>query len=510
MKSQLILINSFYKANEERLVGLAQNPLMQESHFIKFARERGVPVSGVTGGDPGKFYKLGLLENDYWVPENNTLYFHPFRVYCLHMILKDCHIPITPSAFLRREKLKDLFVNVLSRIPDVDVIKNKATEWNLIIKLAIIFEPIYWPNIIGQQTYYNSLNEEQMHSLLDIYRQDVDALVKSLDSKYWEGIHKRMRIDAANIDDNDALYLLLRVSKWSQRKELKGNVSLALLVRHIAESIRLAFHDSCGEVWDEEDRAFGVWSEGGRENLYGSERLLDNPIKSIPKLVNHFGLFSGSMVRWYVEGDTEYYAILEIIPNPTISGIELVNLRGNISTEKGNIAMKLSDALLQDISLRRFSMITFDNDVKANVRTIKQYLMKNPFVGLIFAHSPDFEFANFTVEELKEIAMNMDKVKGFAVADLEQGDYSHISSGREFEEQYKKLSQSKRCLKGKDWGKALASYALEYPDFNESSNTQRPVINQIGAALRARHSNYDYSKNNFSTDPNTLKYVKKT
>jgi hypothetical protein len=36
-----------------------------------------------------------------------------------------------------------------------------------------------------------------------------------------------------------------------------------------------------------------------------------------------------------VEGDTEYYAFLEVLQEPGIYGIELINLRGEIAIAKG-------------------------------------------------------------------------------------------------------------------------------------------------------------------------------
>jgi hypothetical protein len=93
-----------------------------------------------------------------------------------------------------------------------------------------------------------------------------------------------------------------------------------------------------------------------------------------------------------------------------------MNLKGNIATGKDNIAMMLADALAQDIAQRRFSMISFDVDVDvdANVKQIRRQLSEDRVVGFIAANTPDFEFANFTLEELVEVACRIDEHYGFS------------------------------------------------------------------------------------------------
>src|SRR4029434_2252268 len=50
---------------------------------------------------------------------------------------------------------------------------------------------------------------------------------------------------------------------------------------------------------------------------------LDDEVDSAPYLAWRFGLFTGSVVRWYVEGDTEYAAIMHVLAAPAKAGIEL-------------------------------------------------------------------------------------------------------------------------------------------------------------------------------------------
>jgi hypothetical protein len=316
-----------------------------------------------------------------------------------------------------------------------------------------------------------------------------------------------LRIHAALVDDNGALYLLLRLSKWERREKLKGRTAGALWIRHIAETVRRAFEETRKEQWPEEDQAFGIWSSGGRTVAYGSERPLDDALESRPRLAFYFGLFTGSVVRWYVEGDTEYYAILSVLTEPPKAGIELVNLRGNIASARDNIALKLSDGLAKDRSLCRFSMISFDMDVSANVKAIRKHVKQGDIVGYIAAHRPDFEFANFALDELIEIAARIDTAHGISGDVVHRGNWTGVTCARGFEKRYLELSARRpTSLKGAEWGRAIVTYAIEHPRRSDDQS-ERPFWREIRAALQGRIAHYDYQKEHFQFAPDTFAVV---
>ena len=213
-----------------------------------------------------------------------------------------------------------------------------------------------------------------------------------------------------------------------------------------------------------------------------------------------YRLATGSSVRWYVEGETEFYAVSKLIPKLASEGIELVNLKGNIATGKDNIAMKLADALSQDIAQRRFSMISFDVDVDANVKQIRRQVSEDRVVGFIAANTPDFEFANFTLEELVEVACRIDEHYGFPGQPLLEGDWKGVASGKEFEKRYGKISSRRpRGLKGSEWGSFLAEYAKEKP-LRSDNNQERPLLSQVRMGLTARTAHYDHQKETLCFD----------
>jgi len=486
---------------------LRQNQLLDESSFIRFSRDRGIAVFGVVEGDPGEFNTRGWLPHD-GLRENEKPLFHPFRLYPLYRILEACRLPIGASSSLNREDLSDFIARVADQVMlSVDQIGAAAPAWNRTVELAILLDPVYWPVLTGRYTHSAFISEGDYEAHLDRYREKVLGLVRTLDPGEWRRLHKELRIQAARMDDNGALYLLLRVSKWDRREKLKGHVAGALWIRHIAEIVRRAFEEAQKENWPEEDEAFGSWSYRGRTVAYGSERPLDHTLESGPHLAFHFGLFTGSVVRWYVEGDTEYYAILSVLADPSKAGIELVNLRGNLKTERGNIALKLGDGLAEDRSLRRFSMISFDMDVAANVKAIRKHMEQEDIVGYIAAHRPDFEFANFALDELVEIAARLDESHEFSGDAVRGGDWTDVTCARDFKERYSRLSARRPVsFKAEEWGRALGTYVIEHPrGLNDQG--ERPFWREIRAALQCRIAHYDYQKDHFRFDPDTFAAV---
>jgi hypothetical protein len=301
------------------------------------------------------------------------------------------------------------------------------------------------------------------------------------------------------------LYLLLRLSTWEERKKLSGRLSGALWIRHVAEVLRRVFEDVHATEWFEEDRAFGTGSVGGRKSAFGSERPLDNQFRSKPHLAYRFGLFTGSAIRWYVEGETEYFAVRKLVPDAADYGIELVDLRGEIGSDRRNAARKLEDLLKDDHQLRRFSIVSFDFDVPANRRIIGRQAEQGNIVGMVAVHKPDFEFANFDLDELVEVAARLDQDNGFNGDLVRTTVWTGTSKGGDFEKKYKSISGRGISLKGEAWGTALADFAAAHP--LRPSGKERPIWGQVQGAKWAWRSNYDYHKEHYKVDPITFAQI---
>lgn len=490
----------------EDLQTLRQNSLLDEDKFITFSTDRSIAAQGVIRGDPGIFHRRGLLKND-GLDYKGEPTFHPFRIYPLHKLLNACKL--TDERFSLLQQDRDLWImqaEILDQPYDAKI-ESASQETNGVCDLAVLLEPIYWPRIISKVLWHGEYDENNCERKRETYYSKLIDIVKSLDPDIWKGVHERLRLDAAKLDRNAELYLLLRLSNWERRERLIGKISGALWLRHMAEVIRRAFEEAHSVKWFEEDRAFETWFAGDRTFAYGMERPLDDENKAGPYLAWNYSLLTGSVVRWYVEGKTEYYAILEIIPEPIRAGIELIDLRGNLATGKGNIAMTLADGLKADKVAKRFSVLSFDTDVPENVRSVRQQLLQGNIVGYIAAHSPDFEFSNFTVQELVEVAARIADSNDVSGDAIRQVDWADITSGRNFEERYKQLLVAQAPnLKGEEWGRELARYADENPNRSDTGE-ERPFWNEIRTALQGRIVRYDYHQAHITFDPETFEQI---
>jgi hypothetical protein len=263
-------------------------------------------------------------------------------------------------------------------------IEASASDWNEIVDLAVLMEPLYWSSMIGQSVAPITVSKSAFQERRRAYKAKVLEFVRTLDAGEWRRKHECLRLNAADLDSNSELYLVLRLAKWDKRETLKGSISGALWIRHLAEVIRRGFEEAHNQCWPEEDQDLGIWYPEARKWLFGAERPLDDPLISEPYLAFNYGLSTGSAVRWYVEGETEYYAIYQTLTNPAKYGIELVNLHGNIKAERDNVALKLQEWLAEDRSLHRFSMISIDNDVYSNVKAIRRRFSRGMWLVLYF------------------------------------------------------------------------------------------------------------------------------
>lgn len=154
--------------------------------------------------------------------------------------------------------------------------------------------------------------------------------------------------------------------------------------------------------------------------------------------------------------------------------------------------------------MKRFSILSFDLDVIENQKFVRRQIENNTIVGFINANKPDFEFANFSIEELIKVAALMDDRAGFDGGRL-RGDakWNGVTSGRMFEQQYRGLSGMDRDLKGKARGEALAEYAVAHPRI-EGTDRDRPMIDALAAAVRAWSSSYGTQRDRCTFDPITF------
>lgn len=489
-------IHLFFLEHRNSYLEISQNSLLKESTLIKFTRDRGFCVSGVVTGDPSIYSARGWLDADNANTDNLKLY-HPFRLYPLHVGGELSKINIPPLSSLNRDSLKNALPQICDHLPSINFIREHFESANLVATLAILLEPIFWPKITSRISYTASITEKEYSKKLKSYKEKVLLLVSKLDPTEWYRYHEKLRIEAAKMDDNGDLYILLRLSPWSKTKDIKGQIGGALWIRLIAEVLRRAFMDVHSVKWPEEDEAFGRWSSGAREKHYGTELPTEHSLIAKQNLAFEFGLHTGSTICWYLEGVTEFSAASYYLPGAASGGIELINLKGALGGEKPSTPLRIEDCLLKDKELKRFSFVSFDGDVDSNVRFFKRQVDKGNIIGYVNCNRPDFEFENFALEELIEIAARLDENEGADAYALREHNWEGVRSGKQFESCYKSLSKiGQGGLKGQRWGSALAQYAAENHKILGSERA-RPFFETLKFALLSRRVKYEFQRDEY-------------
>jgi hypothetical protein len=305
------------------------------------------------------------------------------------------------------------------------------------------------------------------------------------------------------LDPNKDVHTLLRLTQGERRlKHIKGDLGGSVCLLIMAEVIRRASEYSFETQLREEDElGFGVIPLGVKEEIYGSERPLDADDNVKNQFIRSLGLDYSPKLRWYVEGETEYYAIESIVGN--IRSIELVNLRGQV-IEKRNKGVAFRENLRLDHKMHRFSFISIDGDRLDFVRAVRKSAGKDEFCGMFFVASPDFEFQNFSRNELEQIIADLAEemeVLDFDVDHLR--DVVRDSANAKdllstIRTDFPKLSQ---VGKGSGWGIRLMSYAWEHPYI--SNGKKRQIIQAVESALRSINADYLASNKKYRVDPTT-------
>lgn len=215
-------------------------------------------------------------------------------------------------------------------------------------------------------------------------------------------------------------------------------------------------------------------------------------------------------LRWYVEGDTEFWGLSDFFKAIGATDIEILNLRGHI-VQKNQIAFR--ESLRSDIRMGIFSFVSLDADVSRNLQALRAAAQQNQICGGFFVSKPDFEFANFDLSELQEIVWNIALQRGAdeTKKPLFLAATSATDSGRKFEQKVKQASSDIPELwnvaKGEEWGKRLMQYALSHPD--RPNGKERTCVKAIRQAFTSRSASYNYTRLHYRVDPETGASVKR-
>lgn len=374
--------------------------------------------------------------------------------------------------------------------------------------LCIATEPCTYRFLFSKYRRSVHIDDETFETKNQEYRDELFNHYQNIGIEPIEDARRRLCFAAERLDANRQVHNILRLTTGETRiKEIKDRLGGAMFLLTMAEMLRrFSEYVFETELPEEDELSLGYSLKKLKERDYGANRLFDGNRRVANQYLREFGLDHGIRLRWYVEGDTEFFALKWLFENN--SSIELINLRG-LFKEKNRLAF--IESLKNDKRSQIFSFISFDTDQSENLRVVHQALKKEEkyisVVNIVYS-TPNFEDQNFTPSELKNILWGIALENGVSPDD--EVKFRHIVSDLE---SYKDIIGQVRSKfphmnqenKGEKWGKRLMEYAWNKQTMisKTGSITTRSVIEAAHGALRAPDIDFLWTIRDWKVDPDT-------
>ncbi len=439
-------------------------------------------------------------------------YFHPFEYFAFWHIKQIMQLRIHPYQMMnpnRYHEMLDRDIEFFYQWAKSENAKALINRWDEITQLAIATEPCTYPQIIGSIRFPPQITVEDQRANIEEYQTQLKDHYLQIGIEPIKEIIRELCISAEMIEPNKSIHSLLRFMNGGQRIKVKGNLGGAILLKLMAEIIRRMAESSFGVQLPEEDEmGFGMWVEGAREKIYGSKRIFDNGLLAKRQFIRQMGLDAEVRIRIYIEGPTEYAAFSYILrPWPQI---EVFDLSGQfIQGKRKGLAFR--ENLILDDRSGVFSVIILDGDREDNIRIVKKAAEEDLFCGQFYISQPDFEFYNFSKNELVEIIWDLvDEVQKTEQHYLSLCEVIKIANNADnlIKAVRKAVPPLSQFAKGSEWGEKLAEFAARKPGL-ENSEALRPLIDGCQTAIRSIDIDYLYNRKNYRVDPNKGKLVRR-
>lgn len=436
--------------------------------------------------------------------EGAELLFHPFRLLSLHKIQTLTEQNISPTVLFGSSSVyrshADHHIEAVDHATRDANYLNHTAYWNDLITIAVLAEPVVFNQIFG---FYSiprrlSLREDQdfqkdFYDERDRHATDVKAFLREHDLEDLKETIQKLCREAEHIEPSAELRRLLRLTKGSFRLErLEGRVALAMNFLSAAETIRRAVELAFDVELPEEDQSGYGWDRGSlKQYYYGSERVLHNNMAKV-EFVRELGLDYNVRLRWYAEGETEWAALKSEFDGN--AAVEIINLKGEITARRGK-GLAFADNLMNDMSRSIYSWVSLDGDRSDNCRVVRNAAARQEMFGSFFLAIPDFEFENFTLDELVEIVCEIALERGAdAQVRSQLMERTHdTTNGADFQSVVAgSVPELNDFGKGPEWGQRLMKYARRKPkmEFADGTTKMRQICEAIFAARYAIPCNY--------------------
>jgi len=420
----------------------------------------------------------GVLKTFEKIPDYIELMFHPYRCYTLLHISRELTIATTTAMqyFLGSDgfqKISKFDTEYLELLFSKEETMNRFQYWNSVSLFSALLEPSVHSYIYKKISVTHFTIEKTEKKLDELYSITKNILLQM-------GIEKvtyfrdEVCHDADVLDKNRYLHLVIRLMDRQDRQKIKGKIAGAVLLKEMTETFRRHLEKVFKiQMPEEEECGHATINLEYKKESIGSTRLLDGDRAVANQFLRRLGLDYGVRVNVYVEGDTEFHAINSYFSHT--NHVSIINLKGSFVERRGK-GLAFRESLNNDLKSKLFSIIVLDSDVSDNCRVTKEAAKNKEIVGRFFISEPDFEFGNFSINELIDIvnglaAKNKIILKKSLVLNKE---ILAVNSGKELQSIISKeySFEMGKLIKGKLWGQALSDYAVE----NHIKEKIKPII----------------------------------
>lgn len=419
--------------------------------------------------------------------------FHPFRIYFLYQLHRVFRFAMSRTQYLRHPpgiaSISDVLRTGWDQTTAAPEFRDRLEHWQRLAELAIAFEPLAHEQVYNRLRWAPPRTEAEQVAAIGEHRQALDPIVRLIDPELFGDFCRELVRNAEILDRNRNLHTLIRLLATHERDNIRDRLGAAVLLKTMAETIRRVAEAAHHTQLPEEDEiGFGQWFPDARRALYGTERLLDAPAHKRRDFLTSLGLDVAVKVRCYVEGATEYGALMEIAEG--VGCIEVIDVRGH-ALAAGFDTLSFRDLLRIDRTSQVFSLILIDGDRADAVRAVRKAAADQDFFGRFWIHEPDFEFDNFDVEELITVACTL--ISEESGQELNRDDVAHAVQGSTNASEFFKglRTIAPRASKGEAWGRLLARAAFARNAGRPADEGTAPqgklldVVQMLRSALRA-------------------------
>jgi len=431
-------------------------------------------------------------------------YYSPFQILPLSFYVTSltCRVPFDVVSEWSDEDWQ-AHVTEMKRVATMLV---KEREEGQREKIAFICQAIsnrYWPHTQGDRrtiTVSAGLNRDwKWHEYARGFDAEAQLAQLGIEESLLRDMQLTAQFDAQHLDPLRDWYDLMTYVAVNQKQRLKGKALFAQTIYGMEHMLRLFYQDVTKEELNRPDESH-QWK---RDDLYG-KGITANELRHLEFLANRFHLNPRPRAILVVEGTTEETAFVQVIERVlghrlTVLGIEVRKL-GGVGEFEGRRMDRLGalERFIEEYHYRQ-TVVFIVLDDEGNVVDLRQRLVEapskyfprrtmiNPDHFVVF--QPNFEFANFTDEEVAVAMTSVSKgTATFLPSDV--ADARADKRGNALARMYRE--RTGHSLSKPAMGLALVDCIAATIDseFDAQGNAHRPVVSALDRLVNVAALNH--------------------